>query len=40
MPLKATYAKVNIGFIDHDVDVMIIESNLSKLSKGIAEAIL
>lgn len=37
---KVPYAKVNLGFIDHDVDVMIIESNLSKLSKGIAEAIL
>ena len=36
---KVPYAKVNLGFIDHDVDVMIIESNLSKLSKGIAEAI-
>ena len=34
------YAKVILGFIDHDIDVMIIESNLSKLSKGIAEAIL
>ena len=34
------YAKVNLGFIDNDVDVMIIESNLSKLSKAIAEAIL
>ena len=34
------YAKVNLGFIDHDVDVMIIESNLSQLSKAIAEAIL
>ena len=37
---KVPYAKVNLGFIDHDVDVMIIESNLSKLSKAIAEAIL
>ena len=37
---KVPYAKVNLGFIDHDVDVMIIDSNLSKLSKGIAEAIL
>ena len=37
---KVPYARVNLGFIDHDVDVMIIESNLSKLSKGIAEAIL
>ena len=37
---KIPYARVNLGFIDHDVDVMIIESNLSKLSKGIAEAIL
>ena len=37
---KVPYAKVNLGFIDHDVDVMIIESNLSKLSKGIAEAML
>ena len=34
------YAKINLGFIDHDVDVMIIESNLSQLSKAIAEAIL
>ena len=34
------YAKVNLGFIDHDVDVMIIESNLSQLSKAIAEAII
>ena len=37
---KVPYAKVNLGFIDHDVDVMIIKSNLSKLSKAIAEAIL
>ena len=37
---KVPYVKVNLGFIDHDVDVMIIESNLSKLSKAIAEAIL
>ena len=37
---KVPYAKVNLGFIDHDVDVMIIESNLSQLSKAIAEAIL
>ena len=37
---KVPYAKVNLGFIDHDVDVMIIESNLSKLSKAIAEAII
>ena len=37
---KVPYAKVNLGFIDHDVDVMIIESNLSKLSKCIAEAII
>ena len=37
---KVPYAKVNLGFIDHDVDVMIIESNLSNLSKAIAEAIL
>ena len=37
---KIPYAKVNLGFIDHDVDVMVIESNLSQLSKGIAEAIL
>ena len=37
---KVPYTKVNLGFIDHDVDVMIIESNLSKLSKAIAEAIL
>ncbi len=36
---KVPYAKVNLGFIDHDIDVMIIESNLSKLSKAIAEAI-
>ena len=37
---KVPYAQVNLGLIDHDVDVMIIESNLSKLSKAIAEAIL
>ena len=37
---KVPYAKVNLGFIDHDVDVMIIESNLSQLSKAIAEAII
>ena len=37
---KVPYVKVNLGFIDHDVDVMIIESNLSQLSKAIAEAIL
>ena len=37
---KVPYAKVNLGFIDHDVDVMIIENNLSQLSKAIAEAIL
>ena len=37
---KVPYAKVNLGFIDHDVDVMVIESNLSKLSKAIAETIL
>ena len=36
---KIPYAQVNLGFIDHDVDVMVIESNLAQLAQAIVESI-
>lgn len=38
-PVKVPYVRLHLGFIDHDVDVMVIESNLSNLAKAIAQVL-